>query len=163
MGADFWSGPRPGPGPGGRRWIYMGRRYFSSQWDPGIQKPTLLGAKILPRASCSSSSSSSPPPFPSPSQPSPAHPLNSSGSAPREFSPTPSSIRRKPLLECLKKKDEERREERGGGVLGEKQVSHSSFRYFFLLFLIMTHIIQYKVLGPETGLPGHKIYIHSWT
>lgn len=64
----------------------------------------------------------------------------------------------------LKKKQKEGRAvENGGGVLGKKQVSHCSFNYFSPLFFNYDSRIQYKVLGPETGLLGHKIYIHSWT
>lgn len=50
----------------------------------------------------------------------------------------------------------------GEGGVGEK-ASHSSFQYFFSFFFYYDSRIQYKVLGPGTGLPGHKIYIHSWT
>lgn len=50
-----------------------------------------------------------------------------------------------------------------GVALEKKQVIPASYIFFSFFFFNYDSRIQYKVLGPETGLPGHKIYIHSWT
>ena len=52
----------------------------------------------------------------------------------------------------------------GGGVCWEKTSQSLQLQLFFSsFFFYYDSRIQYKVLGPETMLLGHKIYIHSWT
>lgn len=93
--------------------------------------------------------------------PSPASPLSSS--TPLHVSAPQPQVRsvEETFTRILKKGKEGRG--RKWGMMGKNRVSHYSFKYFFSNFYYDSRI-QYKVLRPETELlPGHKIYIHSWT
>lgn len=97
---------------------------------------------------------------------SPALPAQPALSTLHEFHP-PSTPKPSPggdLCRGLREEDEDGEgTDSRAGVL-EKEASHSRFKYFSpFFFFYYDSRIQYKVLGPGTGLPGHKIYIHSWT
>lgn len=132
---------------------------LSSYWDTGIYQPTLFGANVLPRAFCSS------PPVHLPTftcPPSPASPLSSS--TPLHVGAPQPQVRsvEETFTRILKKGKEGRGRKRGYD--GEKSSQSLQLQIFFLHFFYYDSRIQYKVLRPETELlPGHKIYIHSWT
>lgn len=147
MGAESLSGPSPGL-----------RRRKVDKWEiPGIQKPTLFGAKILPRVSCSSSS------FSSPLSLSPALPAQPalSSLAPLYTSSPHSKVvsEEKTFSRVLGGKDKEY----GGRALEKEQVIPAS-NIFSPFFFIMTHVYNTKYLDQEQGcrdtkstfIAGHK-------
>lgn len=94
--------------------------------------------------------------------PSPASPLRSSTSLHVSAPQTQVRSVEETFSRILQKGKEGRG--RKQGYDGEKSSQLLQLQIFFLHFFNYDSRIQYKVLGPETELlPGHKIYIHSWT
>lgn len=128
---------------------------LSSYWDTGIYQPTLFGPMFSQGHSALLLLFTSPL--------SPATPAQPALSAPPLLSmwvlPNPKSDQWR-AFRILKRV---RRRVENGSTMGKNRASVTASNIFFSIFFIMTRI-QYKVLRPETELlPGHKIYIHSWT